>query len=96
MVTTTAENNRKTEKQVYQADEIGIRETNYNGSLSAHVYYSNINGKKISKKFNYSTYGKDTAWFLARKYREDMVKLIEQERIRLNELMEDSYGISKG
>ncbi len=93
---TTAENNRKTEKQVYQADEIGIRETNYNGSLSAHVYYSNINGKKISKKFNYSTYGKDTAWFLARKYREDMVKLIEQERIRLNELMEDSYGISKG
>lgn len=93
---TTAENNRKTEKQVYQADEIGIRETNCNGSLSAHVYYSNINGKKISKKFNYSTYGKDTAWFLARKYREDMVKLIEQERIRLNELMEDSYAISEG
>ena len=93
---TTAENNRKTEKRVYLSDEVGVRETNCNGSLSAHVYYSNINGKKISKKFNYSTYGKDTAWFLARKYREDMVKLIEQERIRLNELMEDSYGISKG
>ena len=54
------------------------------------------NGKTKGKKFYFSMYGKDTAWFLARKYREDMVKLIEQERIRLNELLEDSCGISKG
>ena len=93
---TTAENNRKTEKQVYQADNIGVRETNYEGSLSAHVYYSDVNGNKHSKKFNYSTYGKDLAWGLARKYREDMVNLVEQERIRLDKMVENGYGISEG
>ena len=56
------------------------------------VFYvgKGINGRKGSSS------GRTTAWFLARKYREDMVKLIEQERIRLNELLEDSCGISKG
>lgn len=90
---TTAENNRKTEKRMYLADDIGVRETNYNGSLSAHVYYSDINGKRVSKKFNYPTYGKDEAWFLARKYRKDIVELIEQERLRLDNLMEKQYAI---
>ena len=84
---TTAENNRKTEKQVYLFDDVGVRETDYKGSLSAHVYYSNVNGKKCHKKFNYATYGKDTAWFLARKYRTDMIQLIEQERFRLDKLV---------
>ena len=92
---TTAENNRKTEKQVYLSDEVGIRETDYKGSLSAHVYYSDVNGKKNSKKFNYSTYGKDLAWTLARKYREDVVVLVEQERVRLNKIMENCHGISE-
>lgn len=90
---TTAENNRKTEKQVHLSDKVGVRETNYKGSLSAHVYYSDINGKKVSKKFNYSTYGKDIAWLLARKYREDMVALVQQERIRLDKITENCYAI---
>ena len=93
---TSAENSRKTEKRVYLSDNIGVRETNYEGSLSAHVYYSDVNGNKHSKKFNYSTYGKDLAWGLARKYREDMVNLVEQERIRLDKMVENGYGISEG
>lgn len=90
---TTAENNRKTEKRVYLSDEVGVRETDYKGSLSAHVYYSDVNGKKNSKKFNYSTYGKDMAWLLARKYREDMVAFVEQERVRLDKIVENYCGV---
>lgn len=93
---TSAENSRKTKKRVYLSDNIGVRETNYEGSLFAHVYYSDVNGNKHSKKFYYLTYGKDSAWGLARKYREDMVNLVEQERIRLDKMVENGYGISEG
>lgn len=48
------------------------------------------------EKFYYSTYGKYLAWGLARKYREDMVNLVEQERIRLDKMVENGYAISEG
>ena len=60
------------------------------------MFYKDVNGKTKGKKFYFSTYGKDLAWGLARKYREDMVNLVEQERIRLDKMVENGYGISEG
>lgn len=77
----------------YLYEEVGIRETDYKGSLSAHVYYSDVNGKKNNKKFNFSTYGEDRAIILATEYVTQMKKLITEERTRLEQLKESMYGV---
>ena len=77
----------------YDWDDVFI----YDETSPSCLRWKHGNGQQNhSKKFNYSTYGKDLAWGLARKYREDMVNLVEQERIRLDKMVENGYGISEG
>ena len=64
---------------LHKNSDVGLRETakkQPNGSvyLFAHVSYRDENFKNVNKLFSYSKYGKEQAWFLAREYRNNRLK----------------------
>ena len=98
---TTAENNRKTHRDVLgelcstnTSGIANVRKTYQdNGGWSAQVFYKDVNGKTKGKKFYFSTYGEDRAIILATEYVTQMKKLITEERARLEQLKESMYGV---
>ena len=57
---------------------LGVRETMYtrpSGRIDIYAHaFVRIDNKCVQKKFNYSKYGKQKAWTLAKQWREDMFK----------------------
>ena len=94
---TTAENNRKTRKEVLgelsSTNTSGIQNVRRtyqdNGGWSAQVFYKDVCGVTKGKKFYFSTYGEETAMKLAEDYVVEMKQLVAEERVRLENIMEN-------
>ena len=97
---TTAENNRKTHRDVFgelsSTNTSGIQNIRKtyqdNGGWSAQVYYKDVCGITKGKKFYFSAYGEELAMALAEDYVVTMKKLITEERTRLEQLKESMYA----
>lgn len=98
---TTAENNRKTRRDVLGELSItntsgiqNVRKTYQdNGGWSAQVFYKDVCGVTKGKKFYFSTYGEELAMKLAEDYVVKMKQLVSEERGRLEKIKEDQNAV---